>query len=111
MYNLVVAPEARNDLLEIRSYIEKESGDPDTGLSVTGTITKKIRMLQEQPNMGVPLTSRIHIMTDYRYLVCGNYYAFYKCVDKTVHIIRVLHCSRDFIRILFDISVSSLENK
>ncbi|MBE6578170.1 MAG: type II toxin-antitoxin system RelE/ParE family toxin, partial [Ruminococcaceae bacterium] len=37
----------------------------------------------------------------YRFLVCGNYTAFYKVDGDEVHIIRVLYGRRNFMQILF----------
>lgn len=58
-------------------------------------------MLAEFPNSGAPLAGAVGIETDYRYLVCGNYTAFYRVENETVYIVRILYGRRDFMRILF----------
>ena len=45
----------------------------------------------------------VHIETNYRYLVCGNYIAFYRYEEDTVFIDRILNAGRNFVRILFGI--------
>jgi plasmid stabilization system protein ParE len=41
------------------------------------------------------------IDTDYRFLVSGNFLAFYRIDENDVHIIRVLYGRRDYTAILF----------
>ena len=101
MANVLLSPSAEQDLREIRAYVAQESGDEATAARQISRITANLRLLREQPQMGSPLTAIIGMVTDYRYLVCGGYYAFYKHVQDTVFIVRILHCARDFMRILF----------
>ena len=53
------------------------------------------------PEIGAPLSSIISLEVPYRFLVCGNYTAFYKVDGDEVHIIRVLYGRRNFMQILF----------
>ena len=39
--------------------------------------------------------------TQFRYLVCGNYTAFYRAEPDAVYVVRILYGRRDFMRILF----------
>lgn len=104
MANILLSPSVEKDLREIRAYITQESGDEAIAANQISQITRRLRLLREQPQMGSPLTAIIGMVTDYRYLVCGSYYAFYKQSHDAVYIIRILHCARDFMRILFGIS-------
>ena len=104
MVKVLLSPSAEKDLREIRAYIAQESGDDAIATKQISQITRRLRLLREQPQMGSPLTAIIGMVTDYRYLVCGSYYAFYKHSQYTVYIVRVVHCARDFMRILFGIS-------
>ncbi|NLI53559.1 MAG: type II toxin-antitoxin system RelE/ParE family toxin [Clostridiales bacterium] len=103
MVKLLLSPMAQDDLRDLRAYIEQETGGVKIAAEQVSGITKKLRLLKEQPQMGPPLTAVIGIVTDYRYLVCGSYYAFYKHVGDTIYVIRILHCARDFMRVLFGI--------
>lgn len=109
MTKLLFAPQAKDDLMEIRTYITHESGDSVVAQKQAEMIFQKLRLLQEQPRMGTPLTAIIGLISDYRYIVCGSYYAFYKYNDETVFIIRILHCSRDYMRVLFGITDSQTD--
>ena len=64
-------------------------------------IMKRIRQLADFPEIGAPLSSIISLEVPYRFLVCGNYTAFYKVEGDEVHIIRVLYGRRNFMQILF----------
>lgn len=51
--------------------------------------------------MGVSLSAKLHIQTDYRYLISKNYLIFYKADDENVSIYRILNGRMDYIKILF----------
>lgn len=53
------------------------------------------------PEIGAPLSARINIECNYRYLVSGNYNIFYRFEDQTVKIIRILNAKRNFMYVLF----------
>jgi len=92
---------AKNDLVEIKSYITDELQNPSAAVNVLTRITKKLRLLIDFPHMGAVLSSIINIETGYRFLVCGKYTAFYRYNDKTIYIARILYGCRDFMKILF----------
>jgi len=97
------SPEAKDDMFGIKSYIENDLLNPSAAERVLTRIAKKVRLLETAPQIGTPLSSVISIDTDYRFLVAGNYMAFYRYVehDNTCYIDRVLYCRRDYISILF----------
>jgi len=51
--------------------------------------------------MGALLHSVADVQSDYRFLVCGNYLAFYRVDENAVYIDRILIGRRDYLRILF----------
>ena len=101
MVNLKISPKAQKDMLEIKEYISEELGNPTAATNVLAKITKRFRDLMEFPLIGAPLSSVIKIETGYRFLVCGQYIAFYRYENDTVYVDRVLYGRRDFMRILF----------
>jgi len=101
MNKLAISPEARKDLENIKAYICEKLENPIAAVNVVARITKKIRNLKEMPGIGTPLSSKISFDTDYRFLVCGNYLAFYRYKDKTVFVDRILYGRRDYVKILF----------
>ena len=101
MSRLRLTPSARDDLREIKTYIARELQNPSAAINTVASITKALRLLIDFPAMGAPLSSIVDIETDYRFLVSGNYTAFYRCDDDTVYVIRILYGRRDFMKILF----------
>jgi plasmid stabilization system protein ParE len=101
MAEIKFSPEAINDLQQTKAYIAEELCNEQAAVSTVAKITKQIRMLADFPESGAPLSSIIGIDTDYRFLVCGNYTAFYQVKDDTVYVARILYGRRNCVQILF----------
>ena len=101
MNKLLISPEARKDLEGIKTYISEDLENPIAAANVVSRIIKSIKNLKERPGIGRPLATKVSFETDYRFLVCGNYLAFYRYEDMTVYVDRILYGRRDYIRILF----------
>jgi len=101
MNKLLISPEARKDLEGIKTYISEELVNPIAAVNVVSRIIKSIKNLKDTPGIGRPLATKVSFETDYRFLVCGNYLAFYRYEDKIVYVDRILYGRRDYIRILF----------
>jgi len=101
MSRILYTPEAEDDLAGIKKYISEQLLNPIAALNTVTKITKRIRILEQFPELGTPLSSIIDLVTDYRFLVCGNYLAFYRPDGNEVKIIRVLYGRRDYLTILF----------
>ena len=99
MAEIKFSPEALNDLKQTKAYITDELCSEAAAINTIAKITKNIRMLSDFPKAGAPLSSMVNMDTDYRFLVCGNYTAFYRFEENTVYIVRVLYGRRDFMRI------------
>lgn len=100
MNKLHLAPEAQNDLDEIRSYIAEDLENPQAAQSTVGGIMKNVRLLMDHALIGAPLSSIAEVDSDYRFLVIGNYMVFYRVNGADVFIDRVLYGRRDYLRIL-----------
>ena len=101
MVNISFTPDALSDMQEIKSYITEELCSEQAAVNTIEKILKRIRQLADFPELGAPLSSIIDIDVPYRFLVCGNYTAFYKTDSNDIHIIRVLYGKRNFMQILF----------
>ena len=102
MSNIHYSPEAEDDLAEIKKYISEQLVNPVAALNTVAKITKGIRKLEQFPELGTKVSSITNIVSDYRFLVCANYLAFYRTDGNDVFIVRVLYGRRDYISILFD---------
>ena len=101
MSNIRYTPEAEDDLAGIKKYITEQLENPVAAVNTITKITKSIRRLELFPESGSRLSSIIDLNTDYRFLVCANYLAFYRINGNDVNIIRVLYGRRDYTTILF----------
>lgn len=95
------APEALRDLDEIWDYIVFDLANPAAAERVVESIQDAIDGLEDFPEQGKPLSAVTPLGTDYRFLVCGKYLAFYRIRGKDVYIDRILYGGRDYLRVLF----------
>lgn len=102
MRKLRINPAAKRDLLEIKDYITAELDNPNAAEKTLIKIAESYGKLKDFPYMGIELSAKIEVVTDYRYLVSGKYIIFYKVDSAYVSIYRILYASRDYTRILFD---------
>ena len=101
MAKINFTPDALEDMKESKAYITDELCSEQSAINTVEKIMKHIRQLGSFPESGAPLSSIINLEVPYRFLVCGNYTAFYKVDGDEVHIIRVLYGRRNFMQILF----------
>jgi len=95
------SPEALSDLDEIWACIFEELQNSTAAQNTVDGILDNIENLRKFSEMGAPLCSVIEVEGDYRFLVCGNYLAFYRVKGEEVNIDRILYGRRDYLRILF----------
>lgn len=92
---------ATRDLEEIGDYIAEEFKSPISARKTVEKIQDAIDGLAEYPHSGAPLSARYEDVGDYRYIVSGNYLAFYHIVDDIVFVDRILNSRRDYLSIIF----------
>ena len=100
-HKLRYSVQARKDLDEIWDYIVADLGNPIAAEKTVNRIMDDVDRLIDFPEMGTMLRNVTHMVTDYRYIVSGNYMAFYRIYDNTVYIVRILYGRRDYMRVLF----------
>ena len=101
MNEIKFSPEAISDLQQTKAYITNELCNEQAAVNTIAKITKRISMFADFPESGASLSTIVGFETDYRFLVCGKYTAFYRIENQTVNIIRVLYGRRNFVQILF----------
>ena len=101
MAKITFTPAALEDMKDIKAYITDELCSEQSAINTGSKIMNRIRQLSEFPEIGAPLSSIISLDVPYRFLVCGNYTAFYKVEKDEVHIVRVIYGRRNFMQILF----------
>jgi plasmid stabilization system protein ParE len=95
-----MSPEAEADLVKIGDYIARRRGSPKTALNTIRKIKARIDELEDFPLIGKPLSAVVSTDTDYRFLGCGSYLAFYRYENDSVFIDRILHGRQDYVSIL-----------
>jgi len=102
MADLQISELANDDLLSIKEYIEKELDNPIAATNVLAQITKSLKLLVDFPLAGTSLAGVVDFETDYRFVHSGNYISFYRYIENTVFIDRILYNKRNYMRILFE---------
>ena len=101
MSNVSYSPKAKQDLQEIKKYFEHELKSPSLAKRILQAITQRIRTLESYPKSGRKLSALINMETDYRFIGCKGYLAFYRVFDNNVYIVRIIHSKRDYVTMLF----------
>ena len=101
MAEIRLAPEAIHDLQQTKASISEDLCNEQAAINTLSNIMKHIRILAQFPESGAPLSSLVDFETDYRFLVCGNYTAFYRVEAQIIYIVRILYGRRNFMQILF----------
>lgn len=98
---LVYSPQARADLRDIKTYIRDALSNPIAAENVTRKILKSCALLKDNPRLGAELSGKTGKDTDMRYLIIGQYIAFYKIDDKVVRVIRIKNARTNYMHIIF----------
>ena len=89
---------AEEDLSEIFEYLAAENLK-----AAEGTLTrieKNLQLLARQPHLGRMPNDEELVRMGYRYLVIGDYLAFYTLEGQTILLHRIIHGARDYLRVL-----------
>lgn len=98
---VVYSPEAMNDLDEIWEYIYSETLDKQISNRMINKILDAVDTLKDFSDVGAKLSGITDIKCDYRFLVVEKYLVFYRTIEQTVYIDRVLSSRQNYLKILF----------
>lgn len=98
---LKYSPDALKDLDSIFDYIAFDLKEPNTAESFIKCILSQHNKLKDFPGIGAIYKLPNGVETVYRYLVYKGYLSFYRVVNGTIYIDRVLNGKTDYIGILF----------
>lgn len=96
---VLYSPLALRDLDDIEAYIASELGSPIAAAKTIDGILDRVDLLAQFPESGTPLSSICSIHSSYRFVTSGGYMAFYRVLDE-VYVDRIIHQSRDYMRVL-----------
>ena len=94
MPRIIIAPEARNDLDAILSYIAQDN--PDAAKKLLATLKDKFVLLASSPRIGMLKKT---LQPDILGFPIGNYVIFYREIQNGIEVARVLHGARDIERL------------
>ena len=102
MFEVKVTPQAAEDLLEIKNYIENELQNPIAAHNTVLNIVETYENLSTLAEAGNPVERYVPFPTDYKFVLANNYSIFYRIDGNIVRVIRIMYSKRDFVRILFE---------
>ena len=97
-YNVELLPAADADLDDIFDYILLDS--PNAASEVLERIFTSLSHLEKFPFAGTRLIGASLDHYEFRMIISDPYIAFYRVIENTVFVYRILHGARDFIQIL-----------
>ncbi len=103
MKRIEYSPEALEKIQQIGSYIASRYGRTKAK-EIKKTITRRIRDLGDNENIGQSVEALFGIPTDYRVLYVAHNYVFYRSDSTTVYVVKIYNEREDFLYHLFGIS-------
>lgn len=91
---------AEDDLVSIYNYISKDLANSVAAHNISRKILKRAQDLANFPEMGTRLENIDSRLSDYHYLVAGNYLIIYNIASYTVRILRILYAKADYAQLL-----------
>ena len=101
MFEVKLSPQAAEDLLEVKDYIENELQNPIAAQNTILKIVETYEDLAKFPEAGISVERYVDFPTDYKFVLANNYSIFYRIDGEFVRVVRILYSRRDFVRILF----------
>ncbi len=101
-YKIILENSALNDMKKIIRYIEEDLTEPDTAVNFYNNAIKVINSLNSMPKRNRVIDRDVVAEVEFRRVFINSYTAFYYVndADLTVHIVRVLHTSQNWIQYL-----------
>ena len=101
--SIVYSHESRRDLDRIWEWIAIENEEPGAASKTVESILNRIDGLAEFPLSTPALNSICRIHSDWRLVQVKGYLAFFRIVDGTLYVDRVLSAKSDYLKTLFNL--------
>ncbi len=99
--NVRYRPAAIADIEKAADYIENELNNPAAAKKLKTVIVQNIALLKENPEMGMRLSEKFDIESDYRFIIIKKQIAFYEIYTDYIEIVRILDGRTDYLTRLF----------
>ena len=105
MKKIQYTPDAADKLRAIKKYLTIVHGSTKAGI-IIGKITKAIRGLVENENIGPSVESMFDVPYDYRYIVTQKNYVFYRVEEDVIRVINIYNEKEDFMSLMFGVDTT-----
>ena len=99
-YNIEYSKEAKEDLIEIKSYIKYNLQESNIAQKLISKIIKEINNLESNPEIYTIIDDDIIRKLNIRKFIVDNYIFFYRIKDINIQIVRILYKRRNWIDLL-----------
>lgn len=101
-YEIIITPDASEDLWELRNYIADVLLSPETALDYVRTVRQEIAGLVQFPARFKPIDEEPWHSRDVRKLLAKNFYVYYWIDEprKRVYVMNVIYARRDQLQAL-----------
>lgn len=97
---LVWSADAADDLEAAVEYIANDLGSPMAAERMAESIIEKAQLFADFPGAAAALRTLSGVDTGYRYMVSGNWMAFFSIEGSRALVVRVLYGKSDYLRTL-----------
>ena len=108
-YKLEYSQIVRRKLKSLKLYLTEQYGE-ELAKSAVKKITDRARVLQDNPELGVDLSAKYEIDTDFRSLYVNHNHLFYYKEGNTIIVAEMFGEKEDFMYKLFGISGRTQES-
>ncbi len=98
---LLYRPAAIKDIESAADYIEFQLKNPSAAKKLIETLLKSIAVLKDNPEMGMKLTDKFDIESDYQFIIVNKQIVFYEIHSDYLEIVRILDGRTDYLTHLF----------
>ena len=101
-YEIILTPDAEEDLWELRNYIADVLFSPDTALEYVRTVRREIAGLAQFPARFKPMDDEPWHSRGVRRLLAKNFFVYYWIDEprKRVYVMNVIYARRDQLQAL-----------
>ena len=105
LYEIIITPDAAEDLKELRDYIAYELLSPETALKYIRILRKEISALGFMPGRTAPVQEEPWHTYGVRRILAKNFFIYYRIdeTEKRVYILNIIYAHRDQLARLADI--------
>lgn len=97
-YDVRVLAAADADAADIFIYVAQENRD--AAIRLLDKMHAAMKSLEENPERGARIKSKVFSKLEFRFLVVESYLIFYKIMDHEVHVHHIVHQRRNPVSIL-----------